>query len=100
MAQQRLAMRKIKDILRFHLLAGVTSCRRIARASGCGKTAVAERLQGASVAGLTSWDLAKSDRAFLRPPVKSLQVVAGELPAGQTVGTLYRSPDIAGGQRR
>jgi len=49
-------MRKIKEILRFHLLAGVTSYRRIARAVGCGKTAVAECLQRASAAGLTSWE--------------------------------------------
>ena len=33
-AQQRLAMHKIKDILRLHLLGGVTSCRRIGRADG------------------------------------------------------------------
>src|SRR5690606_26697444 len=54
-AQQRLAMRKIKDILRLHLLAGVSSCRRIARATGWGKAAVAECVQRASAAGLTSW---------------------------------------------
>lgn len=60
MAQQRLAMRKIKDILRLHLLAGVSSCRRIARASGCGKTAVADCLQRANAAGLTSWDVVES----------------------------------------
>src|SRR5690606_19261241 len=59
-AQQRLAMRKIKDILRLHLLAGVSSCRRIARATGCGKTTVAECLQRASAAGLTSWDVVES----------------------------------------
>ncbi len=49
-------MYKIKDILRLHLLGGVTSCRRIGRAVGCGKTAVAQCLQRAAVAGLTSWD--------------------------------------------
>ena len=56
MAQTRLAMHKIKDILRLHLLGGLTSCRRIGRAVGCGKTAVAECLQRAAAAGLTSWD--------------------------------------------
>jgi transposase len=50
-------MRRIKDILRFRLLAGVTSCRQIGRAVGCGKSAVAECLQRASTAGLTSWEL-------------------------------------------
>lgn len=55
MTQQRLAMHKIKDILRLHLLGGVTSCRRIGRAVGCGKTAVAECLRRACAAGLTTW---------------------------------------------
>lgn len=49
-------MNKIKDILRLHLLGGLTSCRRIGRAVGCGKTAVAECLQRAAAAGLTSWE--------------------------------------------
>lgn len=56
MAQQRLAMYKIKDILRLHLLGGVTSCRRIGRAVGCGKTAVSTCLQRAAEAGLSSWE--------------------------------------------
>jgi hypothetical protein len=49
-------MNKIKEILRLHLLGGVMSCRRIGRAVGCGKTAVAECLQRAAAAGLGSWD--------------------------------------------
>lgn len=49
-------MRKIKDILRLHLLGGVTSCRRIARAVGCGKTAVSQCLNRAAQAGLLSWE--------------------------------------------
>ncbi len=56
MAQQRLAMHKIKDTLRLHLLGGVTSCRRIGRAVGCGKTAVSTCLQRAAEAGLSSWE--------------------------------------------
>lgn len=56
MAQQRLAMRNIKDILRLHLLGGVTSRRRIGRAVGCGKTAVSECLQRAAAAGLATWE--------------------------------------------
>jgi transposase len=49
-------MRKIKEVLRIHLLGGVTSCRRIGRAVGCGKTAVAECLQRAAAAGLSTWE--------------------------------------------
>ena len=49
-------MLKIKDVLRLHLLGGLTSCRRIGRAVGCGKTAVAECLQRAAAAELTSWE--------------------------------------------
>ena len=49
-------MHKIKDILRLHLLGGVTSCRRIGRAVGCGKTAVAECLRRATAAGLMTWE--------------------------------------------
>lgn len=60
MAQQRLAMHKIKDILRLHLFGGVSSCRRIGRAVGCGKTAVASCLQRAAEAGLTSWEVVEA----------------------------------------
>jgi transposase len=49
-------MHKIKEILRLHLLGGITSCRRIGRAVGCGKTAMAECLQRVAAAGLTSWE--------------------------------------------
>lgn len=56
MAQQRLAMHKIKDILRLHLLGGVTSCRRISRAVGSGKSAVSTCLQRAAEAGLSTWE--------------------------------------------
>jgi transposase len=49
-------MHKIKEVLRLYLLGGVTSCRRIGRATGCGKTAVAECLRRAAAAGLRRWD--------------------------------------------
>ena len=49
-------MRKIKDVLRLHLLGGVTSRRRIARAVGCSKSAVAECLRRGAAAGLSSWE--------------------------------------------
>jgi transposase len=56
MAQQRLTMRKIKDLLRLHLLGGVESCRQLARAAGCGKTAASDCLRRAVVAGLRDWE--------------------------------------------
>lgn len=56
MAQQRLAMRRVKDVLRLHLLGGVKSCRWIGRALGCGRTAVSQCLQRAAAAGLRIWD--------------------------------------------
>ncbi len=49
-------MRKIKEVLRLHLLGGVASCRRIGRAVGCGKTAVADCLRRAAAAGLGRWE--------------------------------------------
>lgn len=59
-------MHKIKDILRLHRLGGLTSCRRLSRAVGCSKTAVAECLQRANAAGLTSWEvIAALDEAEL-----------------------------------
>jgi transposase len=54
-AQPRLAMQKIKDVLRLHLLGGVDSCRQLARAVGCGKSAVADCLRRAKVANLSTW---------------------------------------------
>jgi transposase len=54
-AQQRLAMQKIKDVLRLRLLGGVQSCRQLARAAGCGKSAVSDCLRRARVAGLLHW---------------------------------------------
>ena len=57
MAQPRLAMQKIKDVLRMHLVGGVASCRQMARAVGCGKSAVADCLRRAKVANLSSWSL-------------------------------------------
>lgn len=55
MAQQRLSMQKIKDVLRLHLLGGIDSRRQLARAVGCGKSAVSDCLRRARVAGLTDW---------------------------------------------
>jgi transposase len=54
-AQPRLAMQRIKDVLRLHLLGGVDSCRQLARAVGCGKSAVADCLRRAKVANLSTW---------------------------------------------
>ena len=61
MAQRRLAMQKIKDVLRMQPLGGVGSCRQLARAVGRGKSAVADCLRRAKVANL-------SDRAVVAEP--------------------------------
>jgi transposase len=55
-AQPRLAMRRIKDVLRLHLVGGVTSRRQLARTVGCGKSAVSECLRRAAAAGLDRWE--------------------------------------------
>jgi hypothetical protein len=49
-------VRKIKDLLRLHLVGGVSSRRQLARAVGCGKTAVTDCLRRAAVAGLNAWE--------------------------------------------
>jgi len=49
-------MRKIKDILRLHWVGGISSRRQLARATGCGKTAVSECLRRAAIAGLAGWE--------------------------------------------
>jgi transposase len=54
-AQERLSVRKIKDLLRLRLLGGVTSCRQLGRAVGCSKTAASDCLRRAAVAGLNAW---------------------------------------------
>lgn len=66
MAQKRLAMRKIKEILRLHLVGGLTSRRQLARAVGSGKTAISDCLRRAAAAGLNHWDaIAQLDEAEL-----------------------------------
>jgi transposase len=48
-------MRKVKDLLRLQLVAGVTSCRQLGAAVGFSKTAAADCLRRAAAAGLTEW---------------------------------------------
>ena len=55
-AQERLSVKKIKDLLRLHLVGGVSSRRQLARMVGCGKTAVTDCLRRAAVAGLSAWE--------------------------------------------
>lgn len=82
MAQPRLAMRTIKDMLRLHLQGGVTSCRRIGRALGCGKTAAAQCLRRAAGAGLMSWEaVAALEQRFYPAPRR-----AGAGPVGHRTG--------------
>lgn len=56
MAQERLSVRKIRDLLRLHLVGGVKSRRQLGGAVGCSKTAVSDCLRRAAVAGLNSWE--------------------------------------------
>lgn len=56
MAQERLSVRKIKDVLRLHLVARLSSRRQLARAVGCSKTAVSDCLRRAAVAGMNAWE--------------------------------------------
>jgi transposase len=72
-------MQKIKDVLRLHLLGGVGSCRQLARAVGCGKSAVADCLRRAKVANLSSWTLvAELEEAELS---RRLYPAAGVMPS-------------------
>jgi hypothetical protein len=81
-----LAMQKIKDVLRLHLLGGVDSCRQLARAVGCGKSAVADCLRRAKVANLSSWTLvAELDEAELS---RRLYPAAGVTPSRPTARPL------------
>lgn len=66
MGQERLSVRKIKDLLRLHLVGGVSGRRQLARMVGCGKTAVTDCLRRAAVAGLNAWEMvAELDEAEL-----------------------------------
>ena len=56
MAQARLSVRKIKDLLRLHLVGGISSRPQLGQAVGVGKTAVSDCLWRAAVAGLTCWE--------------------------------------------
>lgn len=56
MAQARLSVRKIKDLLRLHWVGGISSRRQLGHAVGVGKTAVSDCLRRAAVAGLTRWE--------------------------------------------
>jgi len=56
-AQERLSVKKIKDLLRLHLVGGVNSRRQLGRMVGCGKTAVTDCLRRAAVAGLNAWEM-------------------------------------------
>jgi transposase len=81
-------MHTIKDILRLHLLGGVTSCRRIGRAVGCGKTAVAECLQRAAAAGLASWETV----AGLEEDALEAQLYPKSLPSKSTTPATKSRP--------
>jgi len=56
MSAERLEMRKIKEVLRFKFECGMTSGRQIAKATGCGRTAVGDYLRRAEIAHLNAWE--------------------------------------------
>jgi transposase len=55
-AQERLSVRKIKDLLRLHLVGGISSRRQLGRAVGCSKSAASDCLRRAAAAGLSRWE--------------------------------------------
>ena len=67
-AQERLSVKKIKDLLRLHLVGGVTSRRQLGRAIGCSKTAVSDCPRRAELAGLNAWEaIAELDEGKVNP---------------------------------
>jgi hypothetical protein len=54
---RELSVRKIKDLLRVHLVGGVNSRHQLGRAIGCSKTAASDCLRRAAVTSLTSWEV-------------------------------------------
>lgn len=55
MSAERLAMRKIREVLRLKFLCGVNGSRAIAEAAKCSKTSVNEYLGMAEAVGIVSW---------------------------------------------
>ncbi|MGH7461529.1 MAG: IS21 family transposase, partial [Longimicrobiales bacterium] len=77
-------MRRIKDVLRLHLVGGVSSRRQLARAAGCGKSAVSDCLRRAAAAGLDRWEtIAALDEVELEQrlyPTTSAPIVRKQRP--------------------
>jgi len=76
MTQKRLAMRKIKEVLRLYFQGGISSRRHIGQALGLSKSAAGECLQRALAAGLSNWAQVEAlDDASLEqrlyPPTKA-----------------------------
>jgi hypothetical protein len=91
-AQPRLAMQKIKDVLRMHLLGGVGSCRQLARAVGCGKSAVADCLRRAKVANLSDWAVvAELDEVELSRRLYPVAVATASRPSARPLARCARS---------
>jgi transposase len=55
MAMERLAMGKIRDVLRLRFIGGVGSTRKIGQAAGCGKSTAGDYLRRAQIAGIETW---------------------------------------------
>jgi transposase len=80
MAAERLAMRKIREVLRLRFLAGLKSSRAIAGGVGCSKTSVNEYLAIASKMGIECWsqieDLSESELEVLFFPESKSEAIA------------------------
>ena len=77
-------MQKINDVLRLHLVGGIDSRRQIARAVGCGKSAVSDCLRRA---GLSAWaQIAELDELELARKLyrSGCKVLQPETPAVTT----------------
>src|SRR4051794_33787980 len=72
MATERLAMRKVREILRLRFFSGIKSSRLIAQGAKCSKTTVNEYLSQAEKMGICSWnqiqDLSEQDLEILLFP--------------------------------
>jgi len=66
MSAERLAMRKIREVLRLHFECGIKNGRKIAQATELGKTTVYDYLNRATAVGLSEWSkIAPLDEAEL-----------------------------------
>ncbi len=83
MAAERLAMRKVREILRLRFFSGIKSSRLIAQGAKCSKTTVNEFLSQAERMGISSWsqvqDLSEQDLEILLFPENPSSIQSPEV---------------------